>query len=265
MTSTVERPSPREPREPRGSAPSLPAPPVPWRGRDLAAVAGLGVAGLIVTIIVGFAVGWNFQEFSSPQAALMLVLNGTVPALFAYAYLWLRFRPDHRFVWRPGGSAAPRLGPVLGIGLAIGFGWWVAVDALAMSLLASATGYEPPPVQQELADALAAPGLVQVAAWVAIVIVAPLGEELVFRGIIFLGLARWLGGLPAAVISSLLFGLIHLQPDLAGTAFMTAYAAPFGLFACWLLHRYGTLWLPIGVHAGSNLASIGVATIFQQL
>lgn len=263
MTTTLTR-SPASPDH-AALPPAVPVPPVPWRGRDAVAVTGMGVLGLVITIVVGLLVGWDFQEFASPQAALILLLNGSVPALLAYAYLWLRFRPDHRYVWRPGGTTGIGLGRALAIGGLVGVAWWLAVDVLAFMAVTEITGYEPPPVQQDLADALATPGIMQIAAWLAIVVIAPLGEELVFRGVLFLGVARWLGPIPAAVVSSIAFGLIHLQPELAATAFMTAYAAPFGLFACWLLHRFGSLWLPIGVHAGSNLASISAATVLEQM
>lgn len=260
MSHTAERP----PDAAVTALPSVPRPPVPWRGRDLAAIAGMGVLGLVLTIVIGLVIGWNFMEFTSPEAAVMLVLNGTVPAVLAYGYVVLRFGHAHRYLWRPGGERALRWAPALGIGMAVGLAWFVLVDVGAQTAVVEAVGYEPPPVQQELVDALGSPGLTQVAAWLAIVVIAPLGEELVFRGIVFLGLVRWVGAIPAALISSVLFGLIHLQAQLAATLFLAAYALLFGLFACWLVHRYGSLWLAIGAHAASNLASVVLAAIAGQ-
>lgn len=259
MSHTTERPSDAA----VAGLPSVPRPPVPWRGRDLAAIAGMGVLGLVLTIVVGLLIGWDL-EFTSPQAAVILLLNGTVPAVLAYGYVVLRFGHAHRYLWRPGGEQALRWAPALGIGMAVGLGWFVLVDVAAQTAIVDVVGYEPPPVQQELVDALGSPGLTQVAAWLAIVVIAPLGEELVFRGIVFLGLVRWLGPIPAALISSVLFGLIHLQMQLAATLFLAAYASLFGLFACWLVYRYGSLWLAIGAHAASNLASVVLAAIAGQ-
>lgn len=255
MPGTAER----APDAAAADTPQVPWPPVPWRGWDLAAVAGMGVLGLLITIVVGVVIGWDFTEFTSPQAAVMLLLNGTVPAVLAYGYLVLRFGHAHRYLWRPGGTRGLRWAPAFGLGLALGLAWFVAVDIAAQTAFIEVAGYEPPPVQQELMDALGSPGVTQVAAWLAIVVIAPLGEELVFRGIVFLGLLRWLGAIPAAVISSVLFGLIHLQAELSATLFLATYGLLFGLFACWLVHRFGSLWPAIGAHAASNLASVTLA------
>lgn len=245
--------------------PVAPPPPVPWRGRDLAAVAGIGVLGVLATSLVGLLIGWDFTEFASPRAAVMLLLNGTVPVVLAYAYLVLRFGSEHRYLWRPHGGRARSAGQALGIGLGVGLAWWLAIDVVGLLLFVEAIGYEPPPVQRELVEALGAPGLAQLAAWAAIVAIAPVGEEIVFRGIVFLGLSRWLGPVPAALISSVVFGLIHVQADVTATLFMAGYAVPFGLLACWLLHRFGSLWVPIGAHAASNFASVALATAVGQV
>lgn len=261
MTRTAERP----PDAAVADAAEVPRPPVPWRGRDLAAVAGMGVLGLVITVAVGALIGWNFREFTSPQAAVMLILNGTVPAVLAYGYLVARFGHAHRYLWRPGGARGLRWAPAFGLGLALGLAWFVAIDVAAQTAFIEAVGYEPPPVQQELVDALGSPGVTQVAAWLAIVVIAPLGEELVFRGIVFLGLLRWLGPISAAAISSVLFGLIHVQAELAATLFLATYGLLFGLFACWLVHRFGSLWPAIGAHAASNLASVAFAAFAGQI
>lgn len=81
------------------------------------------------------------------------------------------------------------------------------------------------------------------------VIVAPIAEEMLFRGLLFGALAPRLGVLAAAVISALLFGAAHgdavLFPTLAALGFVNAiaYAAT------------GNLWVPIAVHAINNAVS----------
>jgi membrane protease YdiL (CAAX protease family) len=253
---------------PPGADAPVPDPPVPWRGRDLAAVAGMAAlwafvvlpAVVLVLTVVGVVPGLDGLEFASPHGAAILLVNGTVPVLVTYGYLALRFRPEHRLLWRPGGARAPGWLPALAIGLAIGLVWWALVDVLAFSLLTNALEYEPP-VQQQLIEALSAGGWAAAAAVLAIVAIAPLGEELVFRGVVFLGLIRWLGPLGAALISSAVFGLIHIQTDLGAFVFLAGYAFAFGLFACWLVRRSGSLWLAIGAHALSNAASVALALL----
>lgn len=78
-------------------------------------------------------------------------------------------------------------------------------------------------------------------------IIAPLGEELLFRGAIFGALARAGGvGLPI-VGSAALFGLMHLTPGHAAAAFVS------GLGLGWLRAVTGSVWPGVLAHALNNL------------
>lgn len=92
----------------------------------------------------------------------------------------------------------------------------------------------------------------------AIAIVSGVTEEIVFRGIIFRILERWLGSGIALVLSALIFGLLHLSnPNatlLAGLAI--ALEAGVMLAAIYMLTR--RLWAAIGVHAAWNFAQGGI-------
>ena len=76
--------------------------------------------------------------------------------------------------------------------------------------------------------------------------VAPLGEELVFRGLLFPWLRGRLGVAAAAVLSGLIFAILHGAPILipALTAIGTALAL--------LYHRCGSLWPVILAHGAFN-------------
>jgi len=75
-----------------------------------------------------------------------------------------------------------------------------------------------------------------------VVILAPLAEELIFRGFIHRLAARKWGSLAATVISSLIFGIIHGEPwylfGLVGIGFVLAlvYEATGSVIACWITH-----------------------------
>ena len=93
------------------------------------------------------------------------------------------------------------------------------------------------------------PGITGVSVAIAVlslVIVAPIVEEILFRGLLFGALAPRLGVLGSALITALLFGAIHgdpvLFPTLAALGFVTAlaYAAT------------GNLWTAITLHALNN-------------
>ena len=86
-------------------------------------------------------------------------------------------------------------------------------------------------------------------------LIISLNEELSFRGYILQRLAQaW--GLPAAVVvSSLVFAMVHvLNPNVQPLAMVSLFAAGLLLACAYLVSR--SLWLPIGLHIGWNLAEI---------
>jgi uncharacterized protein len=73
-------------------------------------------------------------------------------------------------------------------------------------------------------------------------------EEFVFRGYSQFTLATGMGFWPAAVLLSVLFGIIHLGNTgeaLSGALSVVAIA----LFFCFTLRRTGSLWFAVGLHA----------------
>jgi membrane protease YdiL (CAAX protease family) len=85
---------------------------------------------------------------------------------------------------------------------------------------------------------------------VATILVAPVGEEILFRGFLFRGLARterstW----PAIVVISALWAGLHIQYDWTGILqiFVT------GLFLGWLRWRSASVLLTFALHALFNL------------
>jgi hypothetical protein len=77
-------------------------------------------------------------------------------------------------------------------------------------------------------------------------VVAPLGEELIFRGLLFPWLRSRLGVVTAAVLSGLIFATLHGVPILIPA--LTAIGAALAL----LYHRCGSLWPVILAHGAFN-------------
>lgn len=82
------------------------------------------------------------------------------------------------------------------------------------------------------------------------VVMAPLFEELFFRGFLFRGLARSWGWPLAAVVSGAVFGAVHQQ----FTVFLPLFA--LGVVLAWAYQRTGSLWAPIALHAIFNGLSV---------
>jgi uncharacterized protein len=88
------------------------------------------------------------------------------------------------------------------------------------------------------------------AMFAAAIVIAPAGEEAVFRGFLFRGWVRsprpaW----PAIVVISILWAILHIQYDWAGVLQIFIV----GLFLGWMRWRSGSLMLTFLLHALFNL------------
>ena len=90
--------------------------------------------------------------------------------------------------------------------------------------------------------------------------VAPVLEELLFRGLVLRGLMMRVGFWPAALVSSVCFGLFHAQSLGRDSVVIVVATAVFGLGLCLLTRRTGRLGPGIGVHALRNAVAILFAT-----
>jgi len=82
---------------------------------------------------------------------------------------------------------------------------------------------------------------------IAFVVAAPVLEEIIFRGIILDGLLKKYSPTTAIIASSILFGLIHMNP----WQFISAFLG--GIFIGWVYYRSRNLSLAIIIHATNNL------------
>ncbi|MCB9666504.1 MAG: CPBP family intramembrane metalloprotease [Myxococcales bacterium] len=81
---------------------------------------------------------------------------------------------------------------------------------------------------------------------IAIVVAAPIGEELIFRGLIFRGLIRNYRPALAVLLSAILFGIAHMAP----TRFV--YATLMGIVLSVVVLRTGSVLPSIASHAAFN-------------
>jgi uncharacterized protein len=110
-------------------------------------------------------------------------------------------------------------------------------------------GGELPPVQEELRAALDHPLLGPIVIF-SVIVFAPLGEELLFRGLLFTGLQRSLPIWVAIVISSVAFAVTHVE------WLAVIVILPVGMLFAWTFDRRGTLLVPIAAHATFNLINV---------
>lgn len=134
--------------------------------------------------------------------------------------------------------ALPPMARELGLGLALGFGLYTVCVVILMGL----GSYR----------------IVGLHDWhilltgMATALATGVFEELVFRGAVFRIAEEWFGSWAALVISSLVFGFVHLSNEdatLQGVVSISIWAGVL-LAATYLLTR--RLWLGIGLHAAWN-------------
>lgn len=94
-------------------------------------------------------------------------------------------------------------------------------------------------------------------AFIALVIIAPIAEELLFRGFLFQGLKKKIDYRVAIAISAVLFGLAHMQLNVG------VDTAVLGVFLAWLMHKTNNIAVPIALHMIKNFVAFLALFIFQ--
>jgi membrane protease YdiL (CAAX protease family) len=98
--------------------------------------------------------------------------------------------------------------------------------------------------------------LLALATGMLLIVVAPLAEEVFFRGFLYQAFRNSFGVLPGALLSGLLFGAIHLQ------FFKLVQLAILGVILALLFEKTRSLWPPIILHAVNN--SLAFAYLLSQ-
>lgn len=133
---------------------------------------------------------------------------------------------------------------------------WAGRALLAyFAFLLVARAYEAvfhPSGEQRIVEALGADrGLFWLAVGgVLVIVIAPVAEELFFRGFLYGSMRGRLGAPGAAVASSAIFGLVHFTS--AQTLSLLPLLAILGLLFCLLYERTGSLYPGIALHALNN-------------
>jgi uncharacterized protein len=95
---------------------------------------------------------------------------------------------------------------------------------------------------------------------IAAAVIAPLGEELLFRGYFWERL-RQLGGVYGAIIgSALIFAIGHSLSASQGAVVLVGQTFVMGIVLAWLRHASGSIWAGWVAHCVNNLIAVAVAT-----
>ena len=175
-----------------------------------------------------------------------LYLSAMIAQALLFILAWMTARAEQL---RP--LAVGRIGAgAIGIGVL-----WVAVKFARFSMVMSRPGaYDKRPVLRALAPGKPADYL----PFTVVCVMAGLGEELAYRGVLFQLLTEWVGGwwIPALAVA-IVFGAAHFaQGEKAA-----AWAGLLGLGNQVVVLVTGTLWVAIVAHAVSDfIVGVTVAT-----
>jgi uncharacterized protein len=114
-----------------------------------------------------------------------------------------------------------------------------------------------PPFQLDIHRSAQADGAL-VWLWLALIVVGPVGEELMFRGFLFRGLVHEpRDSLPGILVIALIWSLLHIQYDWVGAAMVFAVGMLFGYVRLYT----GSILLVIFLHILLNLESVGETVV----
>jgi uncharacterized protein len=88
-------------------------------------------------------------------------------------------------------------------------------------------------------------------------VLAPITEEVLFRGIVFGWLRRKVSPWIAAIGSAIPFGAAHLEQNPGDAVAHVAYAFCVGIALALIYQRLGSLWASITTHVAINVTAIG--------
>ena len=245
-------PAPELPERPEGARPPAPAGPAAWPPSaailaTITAIVGGLLAGLVIGVVAQLVGAEVFAEGTDPPPGV--IVAGAYAQGLAFAGAAVLFA-------RLNGPATPR-----DFGLR-GTAFWRAVGlivAVYVGLVVTAWlwwSLVGTPGDEELLDSLGVDRstLLLVLGAIAVCVFAPLGEELLFRGFMFPAMRNRLGVAGGAVVTGVLFGLLHA---FSSPAEALVPLAVFGALLCLLYQYTGSLYPCIALHAINNSIALG--------
>jgi hypothetical protein len=211
-----------------------------WFGPAVYAIGvGAGVVSAILMLPALAVVTWGFGVDTDDSVPVLELLGtlfqdlGWIIGAVALAATVCRPRAWHF------GFRRPRLGPAVG---------WSLLAILAyVALTVVYTLILQPKSNDPIAPSDRYGTLIGTC--VIIIVVAPLMEEIFFRGFLYRILRGRLGLWPALVIDGALFGAVHVS---SGGPLAVALIAPLGFLLCLVYERSGSLYPCIALHALNN-------------
>ena len=202
-----------------------------------------GGLGFLLVLVVGLALlvsafDPEIESLGAQVTLQALLATSLVATAFMFASPGLRGFAARQVL----GLRGPLRNPVW-LSVATYFGY--VACAIGISLLIS-------PEQEDITRELGGDSgtLGTVIAGILIVVVAPISQEVFFRGFLYRGMRNGMPLVVAALLASGIWGLFHYTgPDTWGVVLQITV---FGLWLTWLYERTGSIYPTIAVHTVNN-------------
>lgn len=236
--------------------------PRPWSPdtltRLLLSVLGALAVGSVVGLMADTALGLWAPEQDQETRRLLAGFLGTVTFHAGLLAVVGRFLRKHRLRWREVfGFDRPGLGRAIQLGLGLGVAFFILNLGLMQlsGLLWTGLGFEvqnqPTIVALQQGHSMLQVVLIAIAA----LVLAPVVEELLFRGLLYPWLRMVTSSRTAVTVTTVLFALSHM--NLLGFLPLVC----FGLLLIWLYDTTDNLLAPIAAHFVFNLINFTVALL----
>jgi membrane protease YdiL (CAAX protease family) len=219
--------------------------PIAWSIRDVWFGLGLFLLWLLVSIGIGVAIeafGWDFD------IGLFLILWELILIVPAW---WFTIR-KYKLSWAALGFRKFDLTTLV-------IGCWMMVFTYLFNLFYNLgllfRGIQSRVDVKNLFGTDTSPWLIFLAG----IVVAPLVEEIFFRGFLYPGLREKYGWIPAALISAVLFAAVHLHPIIMPPIFL------LGLLFAYLYERTESIWPGVIMHFATNTLGLIAAYMISRM
>lgn len=200
---------------------------------DFLSALGLGFLFLVIQLIVFIPVVLLIPDTEETQGLVMPIGLSLAFIIAAWCYVKLCGLSAKAYQWKPYFWKLIPLGFFLILGSQYVIGEFMTYLPRYDTMLAS---------YKEIFEGISLRDMI-----ISVVLIGPVCEEIIFRGIILEGLSQKYNTIKALIFSSLIFGLIHFQPLQIISAFFA------GLIFGWIYLKTQSLWVVIVLHVINNL------------
>ncbi len=247
MERTLQTQPPPDPPERPEAALRFPA--WPWWFALVGFLVGFVGSQILLVIPIALFSSGESPDTTSPEIVVLGTLALGVGLLGSAYFFASRVTPPRPWHF---GLRGTRFWPAVG---------WAALGLLAFFVLSGVYSVlvDPDVEQTTVQDLGGDQGTVGlVVAALMVIVVAPVVEEIFFRGFFYRALRTRMGILSAAAIDGVVFGSIHFQFDGADGLLILPPLMLLGFVYCLVYEKTGSLFPVIGLHAFNNALAYAI-------